>query len=81
MSQIDRTLAEAARAWPFEEARKLVARIGGKAPAKGYVLLETGYISNDDDLALLLSNEYRRNIAIGVRKAIEIHFARRLAGE
>ncbi|TAJ96249.1 MAG: lysine--tRNA ligase [Reyranella sp.] len=43
MSQIDRTLAEAARAWPFEEARKLVARIGGKAPAKGYVLFETGY--------------------------------------
>ena len=43
MSQIDRTLAEAARAWPFEEARKLVARIGGKVPAKGYVLLETGY--------------------------------------
>ncbi|NQW51266.1 MAG: lysine--tRNA ligase [Rhodospirillales bacterium] len=43
MSQIDRTLAEAARAWPFEEARKLVARTGGKAPAKGYVLLETGY--------------------------------------
>jgi lysyl-tRNA synthetase class 1 len=43
MSQIDRTLAEAARAWPFEEARKLVARTGGKAPAKGYVLFETGY--------------------------------------
>ena len=43
MSQIDRSLAEAARAWPFEEARKLVARIGGKTPAKGYVLLETGY--------------------------------------
>jgi len=39
MSQIDRTLAEAARAWPFEEARKLVARTGGKAPAKGYVLV------------------------------------------
>jgi lysyl-tRNA synthetase class 1 len=43
MSQIDRTLAEAARAWPFEEARKLVARCGGKTPEKGYVLLETGY--------------------------------------
>ncbi len=43
MSQIDRSLAEAARAWPFEEARKLVARIGGKAPDKGYVLFETGY--------------------------------------
>src|SRR5512133_3266854 len=43
MSQIDRSLAESARAWPFEEARKLVARVGGKTPAKGYVLLETGY--------------------------------------
>src|SRR5918993_4628623 len=43
MSQIDRSLVEAARAWPFEEARKLVARIGGKPPARGYVLFETGY--------------------------------------
>src|SRR5471030_954377 len=43
MTNIDRTTAGAARAWPFEEARKIVARIGGKAPAKGYVLFETGY--------------------------------------
>src|SRR6516165_9203735 len=43
MSQIDRSLAETARAWPFEEARKLVTRLGGKAPAKGHVLFETGY--------------------------------------
>ena len=43
MSQIDRSLAEAARAWPFEEARKLIARTEGKVPAKGYVLFETGY--------------------------------------
>jgi len=48
MAQIDRTTAEAARAWPFEEARKLVARLsgsrgGGKVPGKGYVLFETGY--------------------------------------
>jgi lysyl-tRNA synthetase class 1 len=43
MTNIDRTIAEAARAWPFEEARKIVARIGGKVPAKGYVLFETGY--------------------------------------
>jgi hypothetical protein len=43
----ERELAEAARAWPFEEARKLVARLGGpgaeQAPEKGYVLLQTGY--------------------------------------
>ena len=38
-----RDLAMAAKAWPFEEARKLVARTGGKAPGKGYVLFETGY--------------------------------------
>jgi lysyl-tRNA synthetase class 1 len=39
----DHELALQARAWPFEEARKLVARIGGTAPDKGYVLLQTGY--------------------------------------
>jgi len=39
----ERALAEAARAWPFEEARKIVERIGGKTPPKGYVLFETGY--------------------------------------
>jgi lysyl-tRNA synthetase class 1 len=31
------------RAWPFEEARKLLARIQNKVPEKGYVLFETGY--------------------------------------
>ena len=32
-----------ARAWPFEEARKIVKRLGGKTPEKGHVVLETGY--------------------------------------
>jgi lysyl-tRNA synthetase class 1 len=39
----ERELALQARAWPFEEARKLVARYAGKKPEKGYVLFETGY--------------------------------------
>ena len=39
----ERELALTARAWPFEEARKLLARIERAAPAKGYVLFETGY--------------------------------------
>jgi lysyl-tRNA synthetase class 1 len=39
----ERTLAEGARAWPFEEARRVLQRIDGKAPEKGYVLFETGY--------------------------------------
>ena len=38
-----RNLAKDARAWPFEEARKLLKRINGQPPEKGYVLFETGY--------------------------------------
>ncbi|WP_374440849.1 lysine--tRNA ligase [Stella sp.] len=38
-----RSLAQAAKAWPFEEARRLQERFAGKAPEKGYVLFETGY--------------------------------------
>ncbi len=38
-----RDLALNARAWPFEEARKLLERTGGTVPDKGYVLFETGY--------------------------------------
>lgn len=51
-----------------------------KAPDVPSVLIETGYISNADDLKMLLSPEYRKDIAIGVRRAVETHFARRLAG-
>jgi lysyl-tRNA synthetase class 1 len=43
MMHSPRELAEHARAWPFEEARKLLQRLGGKPPEKGYVLFETGY--------------------------------------
>ena len=38
-----RELAEQANAWPFVEARKVLKRVGGKTPDKGYVLFETGY--------------------------------------
>jgi len=38
-----RALALDAKAWPFEEARKLLARYEAAPPAKGYVLFETGY--------------------------------------
>ena len=31
------------KTWPFEEARKIYNKIGGKVPKKGYVLFETGY--------------------------------------
>ncbi len=32
-----------AKAWPFEEARRLLQRLQNKIPEKGYVLFETGY--------------------------------------
>lgn len=31
------------KAWPFEEAKKILKKIGGKTPKKGFVLFETGY--------------------------------------
>jgi lysyl-tRNA synthetase class 1 len=38
-----RFAAERGRAWPFEEARKVLKRFEAGAPAKGHVLFETGY--------------------------------------
>ena len=50
-----------------------------KAPDMPSVLFETGYISNSGDAAFLASPEGRRKVAQGVRKAVEIHFATRMA--
>ena len=36
-------IAADSKAWPFQEARKVLERIGGAVPEKGYVLFETGY--------------------------------------
>ena len=38
-----RDLAPHSNAWPFVEGRELLHHVGGKTPAKGYVLFETGY--------------------------------------
>ncbi|MEQ5869872.1 lysine--tRNA ligase [Sagittula sp. NFXS13] len=38
-----REAAMKAKAWPFEEARRILKRYEKKAPEKGYVLFETGY--------------------------------------
>jgi N-acetylmuramoyl-L-alanine amidase len=50
-----------------------------KAPDMPSVLFETGYISNSGDAAFLASPEGRRKVAQSVRKAVEIHFATRMA--
>ena len=50
-----------------------------KAPDMPSVLFETGYISNSADAAFLASPDGRRKVAQSVRKAVEIHFATRMA--
>lgn len=32
-----------AKSWPFEEAKRVITRLQGKIPEKGYALFETGY--------------------------------------
>lgn len=50
-----------------------------KAPDMPSILFETGYLSNAQDAAFLDSREGRQRIAQSVRRAVEIHFARRMA--
>lgn len=65
---------------PFKnEFHRFAGLIVLKAPDVPSVLLETGYMSNEEDAKLLFSRSYQRDIAEGVRRAVELHFARRLA--
>lgn len=50
-----------------------------KAPDMPSILFETGYISNPRDAAFISSREGRAAIAEAVRRAVDIHFARRMA--
>lgn len=43
MSEFKVELYEKSKAWAFEEAFKILKKINGKTPEKGYVLFETGY--------------------------------------
>jgi N-acetylmuramoyl-L-alanine amidase len=50
-----------------------------KAPDMPAILLELGYLSNREDAARIRSVEGQKNIAIGLRRAVEIHFAKQMA--
>ncbi len=50
-----------------------------KAPDMPSILFETGYISNQGDAEFLNSRDGRRKVAESVRRAVEIHFATRVA--
>jgi N-acetylmuramoyl-L-alanine amidase len=50
-----------------------------KSPDMASVLLEVGYLTNGGDIDRLSSSNGRQQIANGLRKAIDIHFAQRSA--
>ncbi|CCW16610.1 N-acetylmuramoyl-L-alanine amidase [Sphingobium indicum BiD32] len=65
---------------PFRSAyHRFASLMVLKAPDTPSVLFETGYISNADDAAFLASRDGQQKIARGVARAIEVHFARKLA--
>jgi N-acetylmuramoyl-L-alanine amidase len=73
---------EAAPVFPFRpEWHKFAAFVVLKAPDIPSILFESGYITNATDAAYINSAEGRGQIAEGMRRAIEAHFARRFLRE
>lgn len=69
---------EAAPVFPFRpEWHRFAALIVLKAPDIPSVLFESGYLTNEVDVAYIHSPEGQAQIADGMRRAIEAHFARR----
>ncbi|WP_374990356.1 N-acetylmuramoyl-L-alanine amidase [Sphingosinicella sp. LHD-64] len=69
---------EAGPVFPFRPNwHRFAAFIVLKAPDIPSILFEAGYLTNARDAAYLQSGEGRSQIADGMRRAIEAHFARR----
>ena len=69
---------EAAPVFPFRPVwHRFAAFIVLKAPDIPSILFESGYLTNETDTAYIASAEGRREIAEGMRRAVEAHFARR----
>ncbi len=69
---------EAGPLLPFRpEPHRFASLLVLKAPDVPSVLFESGYLTNLDDSRYLASPEGRTQIATGMRRAIEAHFARR----
>lgn len=50
-----------------------------KSPDMPSILFEAGYLTNSSDVARITSETGQLRIAVGITKAVEIHFARQLA--
>jgi N-acetylmuramoyl-L-alanine amidase len=72
---------EASAYFPFRpDFHRFASLVVLKAPDVPSILFETGYLTNHADAAYIESAEGRRQIAAGMRSAIETHFARRRYG-
>jgi N-acetylmuramoyl-L-alanine amidase len=70
---------EASAYFPFRPQYHRFASLAVlKAPDVPSILFETGYLTNPTDTAYIASAEGRQQIALGMKSAIETHFARRL---
>ena len=70
---------EAAPYFPFRpDYHRFASLVVLKAPDVPSILFETGYLTNQVDAAYIQSPEGRKQIAQGMRSAVETHFARRL---
>lgn len=71
---------EAGKTVPFRDNyHRMASLLVLKAPDVPSILFETGYITNEADLAFIESPDGQQRIAQGMRRALEIHFARKLA--
>lgn len=61
------------------ESHKFASFVVLKAPDTPSILFETGYVSNEGDVAFLSSANGQQKIGRSVASAIQVHFARRLA--
>jgi N-acetylmuramoyl-L-alanine amidase len=69
---------EAAPIFPFRpEWHRFASLVVLKAPDIPSVLFESGYLTNEVDAAYIASTQGQAQIAEGLRRAIEAHFARR----
>ena len=73
---------EASPVFPFRpDWHRFAAFVVLKAPDIPSILFESGYLTNETDAAYIQSDEGRGQIAEGMRRAIEAHFARRFVRE
>jgi len=72
---------EAAPIFPFRpEWHRFASLVVLKAPDIPSILFESGYLTNAVDVAYIHSSEGQSQIAEGMRRAVEAHFARRALG-